>query len=650
MATRALYQAKVSEFIKTSDESIIGGLALGHRQDLVEQQTKAWKAQIELLKRELSYFPEAYILFEYSIPRMGKRIDTIVFYKGLLFVLEFKVGDKKYQAEAKRQVMDYCLDLHNFHEASTNTIIFPVLIATDSSNIHWQAKPIDRGISDVILTNGKDFKNVIKLISEEYKEYTQLTFKKWLDSPYKPTPSIIEAARALYSNHQVKDILQADAGAQNLERTTKTIKEIIHRCNINKRKAICFVTGVPGAGKTLVGLNIATDENRPIAERAVYLSGNGPLVNVLREALFTDRKLRGSIPTGRSTSDIKQEVYASIQNIHHFRDDALKSHLPPDEQVVIFDEAQRAWDEHKLKKEHPAFDGDTSEPDFLIGVMDRHENWCVIVALVGSGQEINDGEAGISAWLRSKFEKYPHWDIYCPDQIELDTNLKGALKSLPSHDGHIRSSLHLATSMRSFRAESYSQYIEHVIAGNSEKARHEYKFIKEKYPIVVTRDLLTAKTWLRSMRRGSDRMGILSSSSGKRLRAVGIFNSKETDETKWFLEPEGDIRSSNALEEAASEFKVQGLELDWAIVGWDADFRFNGHAFEHLKFGGSNWKRRHKESNQRYLENSYRVLLTRARQGIVIFVPFGDESDQTRLPEFYDKTYDYLLSCGIPTI
>jgi len=640
MTNRALYQANVKTFLQAETNDVIGLLTRGHRQELVHEQTNAWVDQIEILHSELKNFPDAYVLFEYSIPRMGKRIDTLIFYKGLVFVIEFKVGENKYKSGDKRQLIDYCLDLSLFHEESSKRLIIPILIATNAKNEGWGNNTIHRKILNPILSNGDNLSAVIDFLTKNYSLYNDVDFKTWLYSPYRPVPSIVEAARALYSNNKVEDILRSDAQAENLNRTTNILKKIIHDCNKNHKKAICFVTGVPGAGKTLVGLNIAADQERSIEERAVYLSGNGPLVKVLRVALIKDRKLQK-----KYTETTKQEVHASIQNIHHFRDHYIKSSETPDEQVVIFDEAQRAWDAKKLKSSNEIFEGEGSEADFLIGVMDRKEDWSVIIALVGEGQEINDGESGIDSWIESLANKYQHWEAYYSPEL---LNNK-CLKELPinRNSGNKFSSrfLHLSTSMRSLRASNLSKCISYVIENEPKKAKEEYEKIKDRYPIVITRDLALAKNWIRNSHKGNERMGLLSSSSSKRLRAEGIFNSIEIDETKWFLEPEGDVRSSNALEEAVSEFKVQGLELDWALVGWDADYRYSEKGFECFKFVGTKWNNRNMEKSKIYLKNAYRVLLTRARLGMAIYIPCGDLDDETRKPEFYSRTY-----CNPPRI
>ena len=406
--------------------------------------------------------------------------------------------------------------------------------------------------------------------------------------------------------------------------------------------------------KHWLGLNIATsnaDEND--AEFSVFLSGNAPLVEVLREALVRDKVARKE---ARTKAEAQSEVHSFIQNVHHFRDDALKDHNAPPEKVVIFDEAQRAWDKHhtsKFMRQKRGQEGfDQSEPDFLIEVMNRHQDWCVIIALIGGGQEINSGEAGISGWLDALDNKFTDWNIYYSDKLTqkeyaggIDTQRLEALKNY-----HQESSLHLGTSMRSFKAEKPSHMIHHIIANNSNKANNYYQQFKDKFPIKITRDLQQAKQWIKSQSRGNETKGLIASSGAVRLKPEGIFVKNRLSAAYYFLNNSEDIRSCHFLEDVATEFDIQGLELDWCLVGWDADFRYIDDKFEHWEFKGTKWNRRNQKEKQQYLENAYRVLLTRARQGMIIYIPNGDRDDETRKPEFYNETYNYLLNCGIETL
>ncbi len=653
MSDRAYYSAGITNFLKESADSIIGKIAQKHPQSVEHLQTGAWFRQIEILQKALSSLAEGHILFELQIPRMGKRADVVLVHKNLIFVLEFKVGADKYLPQDIRQAHGYAIDLSCFHEGSHAKTIIPILVATRASisNIRTTAGPDQ--VYEPITTNEADLYLAIEYCLRHIQPIEPIRYEEWVSSAYRPTPTIIEAAQALYSDHDVDDISRNDAGTQNLRVTSKKIQEIVHAARLNKRKTICFVTGVPGAGKTLVGLNIATSHaNASNDEHAVFLSGNGPLVEVLREALARDQVDRRA---GVTKAQALRNVGPIIQNIHHFRDEALKNlNEAPSEKVVIFDEAQRAWDLPSTSKFMTQKRGqksfDQSEPEFLIRVMDRHEEWCVIIALIGGGQEINTGEAGLQGWFEALASKFPHWDVHYSDklsQIEyagrhVDLSGIANIKEEPS--------LHLSTSMRSFRAEKLSHMIHYLIHNQAAAAAQCYKKFKHKFPIRITRDLRQAKAWIKNQARANETKGVIASSGALRLKPEGVFVKNRLSAADWFLNDLDDVRSCHFLEDVATEFDIQGLELDWCLVGWDADYRYRNGQFEHWKFTGTTWKQRQQEEQKRYLENAYRVLLTRARQGMVIFVPNGDESDATRLPIFYDNIFAYLLSCGAETL
>jgi hypothetical protein len=482
---------------------------------------------------------------------------------------------------------------------------------------------------------------------------------KWSRAPYHPTPTIIEAARSLYSQHSVEAIARFDAGAQNLRVTSLRIDELVDEAMKDGRKIICFVTGVPGAGKTLVGLNVATRHRRELEQptHAVFLSGNGPLVAVLREALTRDevarRKAQGEkVRKGK----VGESVKAFIQNVHHFRDDALVETGPPIEHVVIFDEAQRAWNLQQTasfmqrKKNRPGFA--QSEPEFLISCMDRHKDWAVIICLVGGGQEINTGEAGIDAWLDAVNSQFPHWHMYISSRL-VDSEYaagKALAKVSQRHDAHLDDCLHLAVSMRSFRAENVSAFVKALLDCQTTEAREAFAKLSARYPIAVTRDLNVAKQWVRSHARGTERFGLVASSKAQRLKPHAIDIRVDVDPVHWFLNEKEDTRSSYYLEDAATEFQVQGLELDWTCVTWDGDLRFAGSGWSYHDFRGAAWTNIKNADNRNYLKNAYRVLLTRARQGMVLFVPPGESTDPTRSPAFYDPTFNYLTELGIPIL
>lgn len=637
---RAYYSNEVSNFLKAPDNEILGQLLINHAFSNDQEQKRAWAEQIRILKFVLQNFSEGTIYFEFSIPRMGKRADNILILNGLIFILEFKVFSKTYDNYAVDQAVDYALDLKNFHQGSHNKTIIPILVATEALDAKNEINFDNYGISNCFRANKNNLGHIIGQIAQKHSK-TAFDTNEWIKAPYKPTPTIVEAAQALYSNHSVEDITRNDAGAINLSRTTKAMEEIIKYSKSNNKKSICFVTGVPGAGKTLAGLNIATQSmNYEKDEHAVFLSGNGPLVKVLREALIRDKAKKENL----SKKKVEHEVYAFIQNIHHFRDEYFQDNNAPAEKVIIFDEAQRAWDKEQaskfMNKKNKVKDFDYSEPEFLINVMDRHKDWCVIICLIGSGQEINTGEAGLPEWFRCLEERFSDWNVYCAPEMS----------SLNSPKINQNRDLHLSVCVRSFRSELVAEFIHNVVENKPSEAKTIYEKINQDYPIFLTRDLNEAKSWIKQQTKGTQRAGVLASSNGIRLRPEGIHVKSGVDCVNWFLNPKEDVRSSCYLEEAATEFEVQGLELDWTIVCWDANYRRENDNWAHYSFKGTKWQNKNQDEDKTYLKNAYRVLLTRARQGMVIFVPKGSSDDKTRSPEFYDAIYEYLKNCGITEI
>ena len=571
--------------------------------------------------------------------------------RGIIFLLEFKVGDKVYKKATDDQVVDYALDLKYLHEASQNRYIVPISVSTEAPNAENRIFFMEDQIAEVLHSNKKTISSTITTILGTASD-ASLSMTAWGNSRYAPTPTIIEAAQALYRNHSVDDISRNDAGAQNLTETTAAISRIIDDCKVNGRKAICFVTGVPGAGKTLAGLNIANSRHQFEAnEHAVFLSGNGPLVDVLQAALAKDCAMREGI----TVAEAKRRTKAFVQIIHKFRDEALMTEQPPTEKVVIFDEAQRAWDEANLtefmRRKKGIADFDQSEPEFLIHIMDRHKDWATIVCLVGGGQEIYTGEAGIEDWFRTLKKDYPDWDVYLSDKMT-DSEYIGKSsvdQLLGGRDYTVEPSLHLGVSLRSFRSEKLAAFTKALLDNHAEQASAVYSEFCEKYPIVITRNFDKAKGWVRKKARGTERYGLLASSEGKRLRGAGIWVPSEINHVGWFLNGKDNVDSSYYLEVAASEFKVQGLEIDYGLLAWDADLRRSNGDFDFYRFRGTCWNHINIEKRQKYLKNAYRVLLTRARQGMVIYVPQGvpSEDDPTRNYIYYDEIYEYLKKCGI---
>ena len=617
-------------------------------------QVGAWKHQINLLQAALPAGIDGVICFEFVIPRIGKRADNILLIGNQVIVLEFKVGATSYDSDAKTQTVDYALDLKNFHSGSHDALIVPVLIATKASPVlSTLVEPFD-GVYPVVLANEQTLAAVLAAITD-HAQAPALAHSEWLASGYRPTPTIVEASQVLYRGHRVTDITHSEAGADNLGATTQAVASAIDHARIHNEKIICLISGVPGAGKTLAGLNLVCERRRSDQgnlEHAVFLSGNGPLVMVLQEALARDDVAQTAIRGERiNKTEAHRKAVTFVQNIHHFRDAYLQDLEAPAERVVVFDEAQRAWNKAQTskfmqqKRNQPNFDA--SEPEFLISVMDRHEGWAAIVCLVGGGQEINTGEAGIEEWLRAVRDHFPHWHVHLPSQLEsIDYLPTFKLEELT---GNVTRSpaLHLSVSLRSFRSERVSAGVAAIMSGDLEQARTEIATVLATFPIVITRSLSSAKRWLQERARGSERYGLLASSGAKRIKPLGLNMDVQIDPCNWFLNGESDVRSSYYLEDAASEFDVQGLELDWTAVMWDGDLVHQSGGWRFRNFKGTRWQEIHNEDAKRYRLNAYRVLLTRARQGMVIVVPEGIASDPTRQPEFYEPTWQFLLSIGL---
>lgn len=654
---RRYYSATITEFLRQSDSEILGII---HQNDIsVEtaiQQSNAWSDEVKILKDQLRNFPEGRVIFEYTIPRMGKRVDAVVLYRNIVFLLEFKVGDTEYRASTYDQVYDYALDLRNFQRESHDKLLVPIMISTKAPRYQNKLTVRDR-IIEPLRCNAENIGAAIEYIGAKFSE-PAFDYEAWEDSEYLPTLTIVEAAQALYRGHNVHDITRSDAGAENLTATTGDISDIIEYSKANGRKSICFVTGVPGAGKTLVGLNIAIERSdAQKGEHAVFLSGNYPLVQVLQEALARDKVERAKQSGDRiSKADALRETSAFIQIIHKYRDSFVGNSNVPPERVAIFDEAQRAWTKAQIakfmqtKKGVPDFD--YSEPEFLISTMDRHDDWAVIICLVGGGQEINTGEAGLPEWFDSLRKAFPHWDVYITPQLNDEeyrrdrewNEMIGGLRVFE------REKLHLATSVRSFRTPDLAAFVKAVLDADTENAKALCEKIKDKYPVVLTRDLNKAKAWVQDKCQGTTRYGLLASSGALRLKPEGVFVKNEINVANWFLNGKDDVRSSYALEDVVTEFDIQGLELDYSIVGWDADYRFDGEKWTYNNFVGNSWNNVGSEERRLYLKNTYRVLLTRARQGMAIFIPEGSDTDHTRKREYYDRTYEYLCAVGVEEI
>lgn len=704
MPNRCLYIAAFKEFLGQEPLAVLGALHNNYHGDALTTTDEAWMGEITIMQKVLEPWVEedAQIVFEYEIPRLGKRIDVVLLLRGLIFCLEFKVGKKEEFQAGIEQVMDYALDLKNFHLFSHDRKIVPILIPTKYKEYTtvFQPSVYNDDIYNPMITGEEHLQElIIKVLEHAGAKPDADRTDNWIISPYTPTPTIIEAARALYENHSVEDITRHEADKVSTDRTINYILQVIERSKEDNRKSICFVTGVPGAGKTLVGLDVAIKQTYKNGEMdkengAVYLSGNGPLVAVLTEALARDNQKKCAAKGERKNlSDSRREVSEFIQIIHRYRDNMLAKIKNPVENgiveidpqkavhqknsgygevehVAIFDEAQRSWTHKRIseylkrggtygnKLKVPNFP--MSEAEFLIWSLDRREDWAVIICLVGGGQEINTGEAGITEWIKALNSMFKHWDVFISDKLTDAEYAEGRVNELLKGNDRVTfaEDLHLAVSLRSFRAETLSAFVQSMLAFRTD-AESLYKDVSSRnYPIVLTRDMDTARAWLRKQARGTQQTGVLVTKVAARFKplAVHILAQDEENAVHWFLEDKTDIRSSNYLEDAATEIQVQGLELDYACVFWDADMRYEDGTWGFYKFNGKNkWNPETNSENQKYMLNAYRVLLTRARQGIVICIPKGNNhltpegfpEDPTRLPEFYDGTYEYFKSLGI---
>jgi len=648
---RAHYQAAGPAFISDTSDAILGSLTANSFFAVDVKQRNAWLATITNLKSAIAKLEKSYVFLEFTIPRMGRRVDAVILSSGCVFVLEYKIGSLHFYPADVDQVVGYALDLKNFHEPSHQLPIFPILVATDAKSIAPGLLLSEDRVCEPILSDGTDLVDLLVGVSSGFSgpSIDPLT---WVEGRYKPTPTIVEAAQALYRNHRVDDITRNEAGAENLSLTAAYVSSVIEESKRGRTKAICFVTGVPGSGKTLAGLDIANFRTRNAEdEYAVFLSGNGPLVKVLRAALARDQKYQirergvAIAPPVKANRSVEQ----FIQNIHHFRDANVISELAPIEKVVIFDEAQRAWNKHKatqfMRKERNYQNFSASEPEFLLSVMDRHKDWCTVVCLVGNGQEINTGEAGISEWLTALAKHFPAWQVHLSDRIMKEPEAFGVVilpKSLT-----IQNRLHLSTAIRSFRSESVSSFASAMIDGRPNEAVALSSKLAG-FEFRVTRDLGKARDWLRQHRRGLERAGMLAFSNAIRLKPEGVFVKAAIDPIDWFLSDRTDVRSSDYLEDIATEFDVQGLELDWACVCIDANLRItDGKTVEPATFRGTRWQAVKDPDRRKYILNAHRVLLTRARQGVVVFIPNGDSNDPTRKPSWYEDLYRYFIGCGL---
>lgn len=689
---RAYYSAEISDFIESDKTAIVGQLNIGGT-EFVQQYTRSttsWENSIEILRSTCLKLIESnsicekwHILLEYELPRLPFRLDFVIIANDMLFVIEFKDEREIYPSGDIEQSLKYSFGLRNFHYESRDKVIVPILLAPNAPEV-----------SNIFEENSKlAYKNCLKantsnlaaIILQSFTKYhiesmPGLDPYQWMNSDYQPTLNIIEAAISLFSNQKVEAITRSGSDEGDLRKTTNYLKDIINEARTENKKVICFVTGVPGAGKTLVGLNLVHESKQfgDHESNTAYFSGNTPLVNVLREALskenFGKEMLRYKLDKAnlnrpkKISSDI---IYLSkIQNLHLFVKEFILGKTKPHERIVVFDEAQRCWDakhftnkskQNQNREKEQFLSPNKSEAEMIIEFMNGHEGWAVIVALVGPGQEINTGEAGISEWGNAILSKFQNWEVHTCSELTVSNSmlvskpLFNAGQDLDSLKIVKDDRLFLKVNQRSFKAKDLISWVDFLLDNKPEKAKELSKTLKAHFPLLLTRKLSTVRNLLKERSSPGHRIGLIASSQGIRLRPYGII-VRDTDfnEVSWFLNDADDVRSSNFLEIVATEYKVQGLELDWVGICWDADLRRSKPTpthktdWDYKTFSGNSWSKKAKVSEElRFIKNTYRVLLTRAREGFVIFVPEGDECDNSRLPEFYNPIFEYLKSCGM---
>ena len=703
---------KVSEFLNISKVEFTGKL-----RD-TSKQTQTWDHEFEHLQKVLrDLHIEGRIIFEYGIPSLNFVIDVILLTEGKIFVIEYKDGDSAadYALNDLKQCRNYALRLKYFHSTSNEKWVIPILVEMNAPSFDT-AKNEEISVWSTIRCNRENLSNAIKLVNDALPYTGDNSWEdSWEKGIYKATPTIIKAACEMWERQNVRGLDFGESDKDTRLAAEDYVMEIVQKAKNEKTKSIVFVTGVPGAGKTLVGLGLSV---RCQNDGASMLSGNDPLVRVLSTALrrdleeqYKNRNLKDEIAQkyenakGLSQKERDKEkasisVDAVIRTAYAYKQEIIENRLNWEDKsytlregadrgsqhVIIFDEAQRAWTREKMltpgqsgKKDwQDKVNWPFSEPGLLLWDMNQRD-WGVFVCLVGGGQEINTGEAGIGEWMKVlATEPYKDWQVYVSDNLfdEVYQRRDSNGKSLQDYCNDLlsqgrlctdeeRKKLHLTEGQRSVRNKNVSDFIEKLLSLNIKDAGDLYKEIFPNYKVYLTRDVQTAKNKLKEMKNKGEypevsRMGMLMSSEAARMRPLGYEIKKVReylDKTpNWFLDSPEYVGSSDYLEIALNEFFVQGLEVDYAVVMWDADFRYNPsiNDWEYFCFDGKQkWSKKDdpKQDVKRfYMKNAYRVLLTRARLGMVIVVPEGSNEDKTRVPELYDGTYNYLKSLGLETI
>jgi len=635
--SRAWWSGSLAEFLSNEPTSIIERLALRaietHPTNR-DTQLRAWQAELPILRNACAVLPQNWrLLLEYPLIRLGRRLDTVLVSDRAIIVLEFKTLSSSFTSAARDQAEDYAFDLRDFHSGSRLQVIIPIVIATNGQPARPQWSFPWRDVTAVYEALPSQLGALINELLDKIP-HRDLDIDGWEHAAYRPVPTIIEAARALYAKHGVADIRSARADTKNLNHTTNVILESIEHAKTNHQHIILFVTGIPGAGKTLCGLDAVFSSSTD----GTFLTGTLPMVYVLKAALAQDAAKAGV----KSSRTATHETKSKIESITGFLRYYLKepSHLP--EHVIVFDEAQRAWDaDYGATK----FKHTDSEAGIVLDIMQRHRDYAVIVALVGNGQEINTGEAGLAEWGNA-LAKRPIWTIIGAPGVLTATDNRQRLFVAQPPSMRLEPALHLDIPIRNFRSASAAPWVDAILRGNIQEAQQH---AAADLPFYLTRSLPEMRRSLRIMARGGRRAGLVCSSGAKRLVADGLWPKFEHMDdalvANWFLKRWPDVRASDALEIPATEFACQGLELDYVGLCWGGDLIWAG-GWLVRNFVGNKWRHARQQAARDYQINTYRVLLTRARANTVIWVPPGDPEDETRDPQSLDQTAAYLVECG----
>jgi hypothetical protein len=638
----AFYGATVSEFLAEAPETVVGALttraALEFRGN-EREQARAWLDQVDLLRNALAEVRNAAnwsLLLECSLRRLGRRPDAIILGPGVILVVEFKMGADKHSPQHSQQAEDYALCIRDFHGAARHFSIIPIVCAQNASSVATTATSLTDCVGAVILTNGDDLARALRSGAAIAQHERALTWQEFDKAGYNPTPTIIEAARAVYAGHSVAEIGRTDAEGIALNRAAERLRHWVVQARDKEEHVVCLVTGTPGAGKSLLGLNLvlADETGRVAGESAVMLTGNRPLVQVLRGALIADAKARGI------ARDASRALHGALQTLLGYLKEHVENTIPPPERVVVFDEAQRAWDEETGQK---LLGRKRSEPELFLEIL-RRQRWACMVCLVGPGQEINRGEGGLALWgsaLDREAKAGRAWRVVAASSSDIGNSVKVELDP----------ALHLAGGLRAYRNTHYSDWVDALVNAQIAQAAMLARSMLNP-PAFVTRDVNELREWLRLRRRGGRRTGLVVSSGAVRLIADGIPTppvSKRLKEIEnWFLKSWPDFRGSDSLEIPLSEFGCQGLELDYVGLCWGGDLVWSRDSLQWVprRMSAPSWRTIRRREKAQHRLNAYRVLLTRAREGLCICVPSGVADDPTRATPEFDEIATTLTAAG----